>query len=140
MRPDAGQRVADLVGDAGEQLAQRRQPLAPPQLGLEPLALGRLSSDRPRQADGQDEREGDPGQRQAREPSVTPGRLVDEDRIDEPGHGPGGGDDPTVHTNRGRPDGDRVRGDVLDHRELVPLPVGRVNLGVDVVVEVPPRG
>ena len=47
---DAGQRVADLVGDAGEQLPQRRQPLAAPQLGLEPLALGRLAADRPRQA------------------------------------------------------------------------------------------
>ena len=49
-RADAGQRVADLVRDARQQLAERRQPLAAPQLGLEPVALGRLAADRPRQA------------------------------------------------------------------------------------------
>ena len=35
-RADARQRVADLVRDAREQLPQGRQPLAPPQLDLEP--------------------------------------------------------------------------------------------------------
>ncbi len=48
-RADAGQRVADLVGDAGQQLAQGRQPLATPQFGLEPVPLGRLAADGPRQ-------------------------------------------------------------------------------------------
>ena len=36
---DAGQRIPDLVGHSGEQLPQRRQALAPPQFGPEPLAF-----------------------------------------------------------------------------------------------------
>ena len=92
-RADAGQRVADLVRDAGQQLAQGRQPLAPPQLGLEPVALGRLPADGPRQARGERERQGDPPEGQTRGQPITLKRAVDEQRVDQPGHHPGGPDD-----------------------------------------------
>ena len=72
-RADAGQGVADLVRDARQQLAQRRQALAPPQLGLEPVALDRLAADGPREAGGQSEGQGDPAQGQARWPAGSPG-------------------------------------------------------------------
>ena len=72
-RADAGQRVADLVGDARQQLAQRRQPLAPPQLGLEPVPLDRLSADRPRQAGGQQRTPGRSPPGPAPRPAGSPG-------------------------------------------------------------------
>ena len=52
-RANAGQRVANLVGNACEQLAQGRESLAPPQVGLETVALGGLASDGERQPGGQ---------------------------------------------------------------------------------------
>ncbi len=70
-RSDAGQRVADLVRHAGQQLAEGRQPLAATQVGLEPVPLGRLAADRPRQARGQGERQRDAAQGQAGGQSVA---------------------------------------------------------------------
>ena len=87
-RADAGQRVADLVRDAGQQLAEGRQPLAATQVGLEPVPLGRLAADGPRQARGERERQRDPPQGQARGQPVSLERAVDEERVDQPGHDP----------------------------------------------------
>ena len=48
-RPNAGQRIAHLVGDARQELAQCREPLAAPQFDLQPVALGGLTADGPSQ-------------------------------------------------------------------------------------------
>ena len=135
-RADAGQRVADLVGHPRQQLAQGRQPLAPPQLGLEPVALGRLPADGPRQAGGERERQRDPPQRQARGQPIALQRAVDEQRVDQPDHHPGRPDDPPVDHHRCGADRHRDRAarlQLLDGEQHLPLADRGIDLDVDQV-------
>ena len=60
------------------------------------------------------QRQRDPPQRQARREPVAPERAVEEERVDQPGHRPGGGDHPAAGPNRRGPDGHRAGRDVLD--------------------------
>ena len=60
----------------------------------------RLPADGPRQADVSRQRQGDPAQRQARRQPVAPERAVEEQRVDQPGHRPGGGDHPASDPDR----------------------------------------
>ena len=135
-RADAGQRVANLMGDARQQLAQGREPLAAPQVGLEPVALGRLAADGPRQPGGERERQRDSTQGQPRGQPVALERSVDEERIDQPGHHPGGPHDaPVDHHRRGaNRHGDRaLAGELLDREQHLLLADRRVDLDVDQV-------
>ena len=136
-RADAGQRVADLMGDARQQLAQGREPLAAPQLGLEPVALGRLPADGARQPRGERERQRDSSQSQARGQLVTlelsGRRTADRPVGSSPSVAP---DDATVDDHRGRADrhGDRVDvSQLLDHKLHLLLANRSVHLNVDQV-------
>src|SRR5208337_2527282 len=88
-RTDSGQGVADLMRYTCQQLAQCGQAFTPPQLDLQPVALGRLAADGPGQPGGEAERQGDTPERQARGQSITLERAVDEERIDQTSYHPG---------------------------------------------------
>ena len=83
-RANAGQRVADLVGDARQELAQCREPLAAPQFGLQPVALGGLAADGPSQPGRQGKRQRDPSQRQRPRPADNP-EAIGRQTADRPG-------------------------------------------------------
>ena len=84
------------MGDARQELAQRREPLAAPQVGLQAVALGRLAADGACQTRRERKRQRDASQGQPRGQPVTLERSVDEERIDQAGHHPGGSHDAPV--------------------------------------------